>query len=191
MDQTLFLILIDESLSMRMKRQDVVDDINRYIDVQREINPNSRLILIKFNNNVTIMYKGININMVKPLRMCDYNPSGRTGLFDAVKCALELTDELRNDHERVVCIMMTDGEDNASEQNQSCKAIQKLLKKYEMKNDWSFTYMEKPSEYWIRKKPVSKISYKAKRPCYSTMTNISAFEQRRLRSSQLQSLVSS
>ena len=61
MDQTLFLILIDESLSMRMKRQEVVDGINRYIEVQREINPNSndRLIMIKFNNNITVMYKGI------------------------------------------------------------------------------------------------------------------------------------
>nr|XP_027197774.1 uncharacterized protein LOC113792092 isoform X2 [Dermatophagoides pteronyssinus] len=174
MDQTLFLILIDESLSMRMKRQEVVDGINRYIEVQREINPNS-----------------ININMVEPLRLYDYNPSGRTGLFDAVKCALELADEIRNDHERVVCIMVTDGQDNASQQNQSCKAIQKMVKKYEMKNDWSFTYMEKPSEYWSRKNPVSKISYKAKRPCYSTMTNTSAVAQRRLRSSQLQSVVSS
>ncbi|KAH9414715.1 hypothetical protein DERP_008555 [Dermatophagoides pteronyssinus] len=193
MDQTLFLILIDESLSMRMKRQEVVDGINRYIEVQREINPNSndRLIMIKFNNNITVMYKGININMVEPLRLYDYNPSGRTGLFDAVKCALELADEIRNDHERVVCIMVTDGQDNASQQNQSCKAIQKMVKKYEMKNDWSFTYMEKPSEYWSRKNPVSKISYKAKRPCYSTMTNTSAVAQRRLRSSQLQSVVSS
>lgn len=55
----MFLILIDESLSMRMKRQDVVDGINRYLDVQREINPDSRLILIKFNNHVTVMHKGI------------------------------------------------------------------------------------------------------------------------------------
>ena len=133
----------------------------------------------------------ININLVQPLRMCDYNPSGRTGLFDAVKCAIELADELRNDHERIVCIMMTDGEDNASQQNQSCKAIQKLVRKYETKNDWSFTYLGKSSEYWSRQKPVSKISYKARRPCYSTMANTSAVAQRRLRSSQLQSLVPS
>lgn len=57
--EQIILILLDESLSMKSKRTDIVNGINNFLDVQREINPNTRLILIKFNNIITIMYKGL------------------------------------------------------------------------------------------------------------------------------------
>lgn len=79
----------------------------------------------------------------------------------------------------MVCIIITDGEDTASKTNVSVKAVKKLVKKYDTKADWSFTYIGKPPEYWSRKKPVSKVTYECHAPRLrsSSATNLS----RRLR----------
>lgn len=55
----LLLIIVDESLSMRSRKYDILDGINSFIDVQRKVdNEGSRLILVKFNNTVTLLHKG-------------------------------------------------------------------------------------------------------------------------------------
>ncbi|KAF7493842.1 hypothetical protein SSS_03150 [Sarcoptes scabiei] len=177
----LFLILVDESLSMKEKKAEVVNGLNQFIDVQREINPDSRLILIKFNNSVTIMHQGANINDIEPIRMYEYNPCGRTALFDAVDCGLNLAERLRSKQDRLVCIIVTDGEDNASRNQQSTKTIKKLVRKYESQPDCSFTYLGRSSEFWYRKKPVSKISYESHRHRFypQSSSTIIALAQRR------------
>lgn len=120
--------------------------------------------------------------------MCDYNPSGRTALFDAVQCGFSLTNELRTNEEHVNCIILTDGEDNASKQNKSCKSIKKLVNKKEIKYNWSFMYLGRPSESWYRKKPVSDISYRPKRQYMHNSNNSSAVATRlRLRAIHLTS----
>ncbi|KAI2810098.1 hypothetical protein RDWZM_002829 [Blomia tropicalis] len=156
----LLLIIADESLSMRSRKLEILDGINQFIDVQRKVSAeDGRLILVKFNNLVTFLHKGTELSEVEPLRTTDYNPAGRTSFFDAVHAGITLADEIKRKDERVVCIIITDGEDTASRQNVSCKAMKKMVKKYDIKPDWSFTYIGKPPEYWTRKKPVSKISY--------------------------------
>lgn len=58
----LLLIIVDESLSMRSRKYEILDGINQFIDVQRKVdNEGSRLILVKFNNSVTLLHKGNHI----------------------------------------------------------------------------------------------------------------------------------
>lgn len=116
---------------------------------------------------------------MEPLRSTDYIPSGRTAFFDAVHEGIDLANEIKEKDERVVCIIITDGEDTASKTNVSVKAVKKLVKKYDTKADWSFTYIGKPPEYWSRKKPVSKVTYECHAPKLrsASATNLS----RRLR----------
>ena len=102
---------------------------------------------------------GTPLNEMDQLRSIDYSPAGRTAFFDAIQTGISQIDEIKQPNERVVCIIITDGEDTASRTNISCKAIRKLVKKYDHKPDWSFTYIGKPPEYWSRKKPVSKVTY--------------------------------
>lgn len=57
---TILLILVDESLSMRTRKNEVIDGINSFLEVQRNnvVEGGCRLVLIKFNNNVTVMHRG-------------------------------------------------------------------------------------------------------------------------------------
>ena len=55
----LLLIIVDESLSMRSRKYEILDGINQFIDVQRKVSADgSRLILVKFNNSVTFLHQG-------------------------------------------------------------------------------------------------------------------------------------
>ena len=56
----LLLIIVDESLSMRSRKNEILDGINQFLDVQRKISTDDgcRLVLVKFNNSVTILHKG-------------------------------------------------------------------------------------------------------------------------------------
>lgn len=119
---------------------------------------------------------------MKQLTSIDYNPCGKTALFDAIDTGIRLTNEIkRGSDDRVVAIILTDGEDTASRQSVSTRTIKKEVSKYEGKSDWSFTYIGKPPEYWSRTKPVSKVSYEgnAQRQLYTKVPTTSAV--RRLR----------
>lgn len=131
---------------------------------------------------------GTKISEVNPLRSIDYNPAGRTALFDAIHLGIELAEEIKRSDERVTCILITDGEDNASKQNVSCKTTKKLVKKYDIKADWSFTYIGKPTEYWHRTKPVSKVSYESNVPRFQRYNSSVAL--RRMRSAALSAVAS-
>lgn len=56
----LLLVIVDESLSMRSRKYEILDGINQFIDVQRRVcsDASSRLIFVKFNNSVTFLHKG-------------------------------------------------------------------------------------------------------------------------------------
>lgn len=102
---------------------------------------------------------GVKISEAPSIRSCDYNPASRTALFDAVHLGIEMVEGLKEPNGRVACIIITDGEDNASKTHVSCKNVKKLVKKYDIKADWSFTYIGRPYEYWRRTKSVSTVSY--------------------------------
>lgn len=181
---TILLILVDESLSMRSRKNEVINGINRFLEVQRKINPDScKLILIKFNSNVTVMHNGTDISEVEPLRSVDYNPCGKTALFDAIITGIKLTNDIKQKEDRVIAIAITDGEDTASKENVSTKAVKKQVAKIDFKPDWSITYIGKPPEYWSRTKPVSKVSYdgNAQRQVYSYFNKPSTSAIRRLK----------
>ena len=75
----LLMIIVDESLSMRSRKYEILDGINQFIDVQRKVNSEeSRLILVKFNNSVTFLHKGNNCNKITIIS----NANGSCFYFD-------------------------------------------------------------------------------------------------------------
>ena len=57
--KTKIIILLDESLSMRKKRNEVIGGFNAFLREQKRLKcDTSHLYLIKFNTNVNIVYSG-------------------------------------------------------------------------------------------------------------------------------------
>lgn len=57
--RTLIIVLLDESLSMKKKRSEVIGGFNTFMREQKRLKDDkSRLYLVKFNSNVNIVYSG-------------------------------------------------------------------------------------------------------------------------------------
>ena len=58
--KTLIIVILDESGSMDEKKRDVLSGFNQFIADQKKIeNDQARLYLVKFNTEVSVVFKGI------------------------------------------------------------------------------------------------------------------------------------
>src|SRR6266478_5360792 len=111
----LILFCIDESGSMGNKREDVIGGFNTFLTDQMEQPGDCRLAVVKFNNGWSVMTpEPLVLADVKPLSPKTYTPAGGTALFDAIAEGVRVVDRAKRSDERVLCIIVTDGEENAS-----------------------------------------------------------------------------
>ena len=62
--RTKIIILLDESLSMRKKRQEVIGGFNAFLREQKRLKcDSSKLYLIKFSTNVSIVHSGMSLTL--------------------------------------------------------------------------------------------------------------------------------
>jgi len=66
----------------------------------------------------------------------DYNPSGSTALFDAIGHTIERYQDEHN----VICLIMTDGEENASS-SFTYKRITEMIQRVKETRNWNFIYL--------------------------------------------------
>jgi len=62
---------------------------------------------------------------------------------------VDLADKLKLADERVICVIMTDGEENSS-RTTGLADVKKLITKRESAGDWTFTYIGENPEKWAR-----------------------------------------
>jgi Ca-activated chloride channel family protein len=107
-------ILVDESLSMKPKRPEVLLAAQTFIE---ESNPRDEIFVLNFNDKVThgLPAPVLFSDNVQQLRSALYRgiPEGKTALFDAVVAGFDQLERGRRDKKTLVVI--SDGGDNASE----------------------------------------------------------------------------
>lgn len=130
------IIILDESGSMSMIKDDVIDSINYFIDEQRKNNNNSKLSLWKFNSSVTKVYDDLLLKYIT--KFDNYIPSGKTCLFDAIGTAI--TKKRNKDNFKdVICVIMTDGLENGSREYTKDNINDMISEMKE--NNWVFIYL--------------------------------------------------
>lgn len=150
---TLIVVVMDESGSMGDKIGDVIGGFNHFVETQRQLSDTylstARLTLVKFNSEVTIAYNAELVSEVPPLDVNSYCPTGRTALYDAIAEGVKLAEETKKESEKVICVIMTDGEENASMET-SKEDIKRLIARHESEGDWTFTYIGEEPETWAQ-----------------------------------------
>ena len=165
--KTLIIIILDESGSMSNKKSDVLGGFNAFIKEQKKIkNDQARLYLVKFNTSVQVLHQGIvitrflykiisfieqgvELGRVKPLTKRDYTPGGGTALFDAIAEGVRLADRDRTDEEQVVCVIMTDGEENSSKETTK-QQIKDIIAAHQAQGKWKFLYIGESPDNWAK-----------------------------------------
>ena len=84
---------------------------------------------------------------MNPLTDPDYMPDGGTALYDAIAEGVRLADKDKTEEERVVCVIMTDGEENSSKET-TMQQVKDIISGHEAKGDWTFIYIGENPERW-------------------------------------------
>lgn len=145
--KTLINVILDESGSMDSKRADIIGGFNRFLEEQRNGADEARISLVKFNTNHTVVHAAVPIAEAQPLTDRSYVPGGNTALLDAVAQSVRLADTAKQSDERVICLIITDGEENSSRETTK-EQVRKIIEEREGRGDWTFTYLGISPEQW-------------------------------------------
>jgi len=145
-NHTHILFILDRSGSMQSLHADVVGGFNTFLASQQAAEGTADLTLVQFDSDIETRMDGIDIQEVKPFRKSDFEPRGTTALFDAMGSSIdalgrELAARREADRpERVVVAVMTDGEENAS-QEYSFEKIQGMIEHQRSYYNWEFVFL--------------------------------------------------
>lgn len=143
--KTHILMVLDESGSMGTKRHDVINGHNRFVTDQKDSGEDCSMSLVKFNTEKSRVYTSKPIGDVPHLDDDLYVPGGNTALYDAVAEAIRIGDQEKCD--RVVCVVVTDGEENSSRET-TMGQLTDLMKEREARGNWTFVYLGVEPSRW-------------------------------------------
>uniref|UniRef100_A4SCD7 VWA domain-containing protein n=1 Tax=Chlorobium phaeovibrioides (strain DSM 265 / 1930) TaxID=290318 RepID=A4SCD7_CHLPM len=140
-------VILDRSGSMASIRDDTIGGVNAFLEKQREAPGEATLTLVQFDsgNPYEVLRVFMAIGDVPPLDRETYVPRGGTPLLDALGRGINDIDasigklEEGERPERVVVAVVTDGQENSSEEF-SKEQVEKMIKE---KSDagWAFIFL--------------------------------------------------
>ena len=145
---THFYILLDRSGSMESMKSDVIGGYNAFITEQQTVKGKAKVTLVQFDSQEPqeVLADAKNIGDITPLTGEMFSPRGGTPLLDASAQLIERVLGRQNlrkitgkNHEEIVFITITDGEENQSTKT-SLKDITKLIKQGK-EDGWSFVFL--------------------------------------------------
>jgi len=185
--ETFINIIMDESGSMHTKIDDVIGGFNKFLEDQQKLLDPCRMSLTKFNTICATVIHATPIGQVKPLSKETYTPGGNTALFDAIAQCVRIVDQERKPDERIVCIIVTDGEENSSRET-TYEQVKEIISKREAQGDWTFVYLGVSPEQFSKEMGVASgntMAYTGTRKDYATMSaSTTAFRGSGMQASQ-------
>ena len=149
MSKTLIVIILDKSLSMKTRKEEVVSAYNELIENQKTLkNDSARLALITFNDKIHLTQQPTDLNNIKLLTIDNYDCSGFTALYDAIVYGIKVADEVQLPDEQVIMSIITDGENNASRKYNYEKVKKKILTRQRYHN-FTFLYIGEDIDKYI------------------------------------------
>jgi uncharacterized protein YegL len=148
------LFVIDSSGSMGSKANDVRGGFNSYMSNLREDTTSDyRLTAVTFDTRVTTLFTDIRLSEAPILDDSNYRTGGNTALYDALGISLaELTSAIALEDrpygkDRVLVIVMTDGEENSSHRFTK-EQVTGEMKRREEAGNWTFVYLGADQDAW-------------------------------------------
>jgi len=149
-DNTIVSFLLDETGSMDSVRDKTVSGFNEYVATLKNTETPTLLRLMTFNTDgFNVVYDFDDIHSVADLTRESYRPRALTNLYDAIARLVHDTEDYMkrmSPAPRVMCTIMTDGEENSSTEYTRA-AIFKLITDKE-KEGWAFVYLGANQDAW-------------------------------------------
>lgn len=138
------LIIIDESGSMQIIKQEAINNVNETIQTIRSaqakhLDQEHFVTLVTFNDEVKVIHDCAPVEKIAELTSETYIPNCNTALFDAMGRSLNQLRKQVTDDDKVLVTVITDGYENASREYRGA-AIKALIDELKAK-DWIFAYI--------------------------------------------------
>jgi uncharacterized protein YegL len=143
---TELVFILDKSGSMDGLEADTIGGYNSVLSKQKDEEGECIITTVLFDNHYELLHDRIDIRAVKPITRAEYFVGGSTALLDAIgitvnkiSSAQEHTDE---DYraEKVMFVIVTDGEENSSREFSSEK-VKALIERKKAESGWEFIFL--------------------------------------------------
>lgn len=145
-DYTDITIILDRSGSMQVIKKDTIGGINAFIEGQKKAPGEATLSIIQFDDKYEDFLALSQIKDVAPLDETTYVPRGCTALLDAIGKTVNAKGEAYSKMaeadrpSRVVIVIQTDGQENASKEFTSAQ-IKEMVERQRKDFAWDFIYL--------------------------------------------------
>jgi uncharacterized protein YegL len=143
-------VILDKSGSMASKLNDVIEGFNAYVDgLAKEDQVDYLFSLTLFDTMVGYRDVAIPLSKVSKLDAKSYVPGGNTALNDAIGITVRKIDGDRPQVDKVVTVIMTDGEENSSRE-WTHDAVKALIEQKEKDGTWTFVFLGAAPDAWVQ-----------------------------------------
>lgn len=140
------IFALDRSGSMMLGKNDYIGGFNAFLAEQREIPGECLVTLAQFNEHYGTVYAGQPIAEVEPLTLATFKTFGQTALYDALCRLIDETGarlsmlSAPERPDKVIVVILTDGEENASRRYTLEDASARIRHQREV-YQWEFIYL--------------------------------------------------
>lgn len=154
-------LLVDDSGSMAHKWDDTIKSVNSYlrkVEKDEPDNVQTWVALASFgkpeDGHFNLIHDGLGLGSVPKLNKHNYRPAGFTPLNDATAAMIVKIEEfaarfrmLGEDPPPVLCVIMTDGLENASKEH-TADDIRELITARQGEGNWTFVFLGADADEW-------------------------------------------
>ncbi len=138
--KTELVLIMDRSGSMHDIQKEMEGGINSFVDEQKKGEDECVMTVVRFDTEYELLHSGAPIAEIPHIHL---EPRGMTALFDAVGKTLVTVRERTKPEDRVIVLVVTDGEENQSVEYRGPEGRARVLALVEecKKLDWQFVFL--------------------------------------------------
>ena len=140
------IMILDRSGSMADIVDDAIGGLNTFLDQQKQQSGKTTVSIVLFDDQFEKPYDGVDVQTIPAFDTKSYVPRGMTALLDAIGRTVSEASERINklpDADKpgvVICVILTDGMENASKDWTKEKVLE-LTEKKTKDDHWDFLYL--------------------------------------------------
>lgn len=143
---TELVFILDKSGSMSGLEKDTIGGYNSMLEQQQKVDGECVITTVLFDNHYELLHDRIDIRAIQPITAKEYFVGGSTALLDAIGRTIHkigtvqknTTEDYRA--EKVMFVIITDGEENASRHYSSAQ-IRQMIQHQKERYGWEFIFL--------------------------------------------------
>ena len=143
---TELVFILDKSGSMSGLEKDTIGGFNSLLEQQRKVDGECVITTVLFDNRYELLHDRIDIRAVQPITGKEYFVGGSTALLDAIGRTIHKIGTAQKNTaeayraEKVMFVIITDGEENAS-RCYSAAQIRQMIQHQKERYGWEFIFL--------------------------------------------------